>query len=467
MQPLGPAKQQGTQQEQSRGSHSPPSLRRPAESTARARRVSAFSIGASGAALKACDMLARDSLNSLVCKGISFRSGSASTSAGRRSRWRWAMSRARCSRSGDAPRASPEHPERDLAELADEARALCAEAGVALSDRARGRRLRAGPARSRERRSAEPAEPAGLDAGAGAAPARGSARAARATSRTTRTRRRSPSGASAPAAASSTSSTSRCRRASAPVWCWAGACTPASAGRQGRSGTRRSSGTASPARAAGAAVSRPTSAAPPGRGASRARRPPTSRVAALAGAPERARPEHVVAAAREGDAFALAELAPLQRLSRARAHVARLRARARSHHPRHDPERRRRGAVSRRRCARRCSRGSGRCSDASCGSWRAGSARGLPFLAGICVGIDATRAHERARRDSAAQRLGGFAQLRDRRGDLGDAAACSSGCFRSARSMVSPTPALARSCERVFFWIERIISVIASVLLVM
>lgn len=37
--------------------------------------------------------------------------------------------------------------------------------------------------------------------------------------------------------------------------------------------------------------------------------PVTSRVAALAGAPERARPEHVVAAAREGDAFALAELA--------------------------------------------------------------------------------------------------------------------------------------------------------------
>ena len=37
--------------------------------------------------------------------------------------------------------------------------------------------------------------------------------------------------------------------------------------------------------------------------------PAASRVAALAGAPERARPEHVVAAAREGDAFALAELA--------------------------------------------------------------------------------------------------------------------------------------------------------------
>jgi len=37
--------------------------------------------------------------------------------------------------------------------------------------------------------------------------------------------------------------------------------------------------------------------------------PVTSRVAALAGAPEQARPEHVVAAAREGDAFALAELA--------------------------------------------------------------------------------------------------------------------------------------------------------------
>jgi len=32
-------------------------------------------------------------------------------------------------------------------------------------------------------------------------------------------------------------------------------------------------------------------------------------VAALAGAPERARPEHVVEAAREGDAFALSELA--------------------------------------------------------------------------------------------------------------------------------------------------------------
>ncbi len=37
--------------------------------------------------------------------------------------------------------------------------------------------------------------------------------------------------------------------------------------------------------------------------------PAASRVAALAGAPERARPEHVVEAAREGDAFALAELA--------------------------------------------------------------------------------------------------------------------------------------------------------------
>ena len=36
--------------------------------------------------------------------------------------------------------------------------------------------------------------------------------------------------------------------------------------------------------------------------------PAASRVAALAGAPERARPEHVVEAAREGDAFALAEL---------------------------------------------------------------------------------------------------------------------------------------------------------------
>jgi glucokinase len=36
--------------------------------------------------------------------------------------------------------------------------------------------------------------------------------------------------------------------------------------------------------------------------------PASSRVAALAGAPEQARPEHVVAAAREGDAFALAEL---------------------------------------------------------------------------------------------------------------------------------------------------------------
>jgi glucokinase len=38
------------------------------------------------------------------------------------------------------------------------------------------------------------------------------------------------------------------------------------------------------------------------------RTPTTSRVAALAGGPERARPEHVVGAAREGDAFALAEL---------------------------------------------------------------------------------------------------------------------------------------------------------------
>jgi glucokinase len=37
--------------------------------------------------------------------------------------------------------------------------------------------------------------------------------------------------------------------------------------------------------------------------------PAGSRVAQLAGAPERARPEHVVEAAREGDAFALAELA--------------------------------------------------------------------------------------------------------------------------------------------------------------
>ncbi len=37
--------------------------------------------------------------------------------------------------------------------------------------------------------------------------------------------------------------------------------------------------------------------------------PTTSRVAALAGTPEQARPEHVLAAAREGDAFALAELA--------------------------------------------------------------------------------------------------------------------------------------------------------------
>jgi glucokinase len=37
--------------------------------------------------------------------------------------------------------------------------------------------------------------------------------------------------------------------------------------------------------------------------------PAGSRVAALAGAPERARPEHVVEAARAGDAFALAELA--------------------------------------------------------------------------------------------------------------------------------------------------------------
>jgi glucokinase len=36
--------------------------------------------------------------------------------------------------------------------------------------------------------------------------------------------------------------------------------------------------------------------------------PAASRVAALAGAPARARPEHVVAAAREGDAFALGEL---------------------------------------------------------------------------------------------------------------------------------------------------------------
>lgn len=37
--------------------------------------------------------------------------------------------------------------------------------------------------------------------------------------------------------------------------------------------------------------------------------PAGSRVAVLAGAPERARPEHVVEAAREGDAFALSELA--------------------------------------------------------------------------------------------------------------------------------------------------------------
>src|SRR5262245_8500586 len=36
--------------------------------------------------------------------------------------------------------------------------------------------------------------------------------------------------------------------------------------------------------------------------------PASSRVAALAGAPEKARPEHVVAAAREGDAFACAEM---------------------------------------------------------------------------------------------------------------------------------------------------------------
>src|SRR6185295_1954697 len=36
--------------------------------------------------------------------------------------------------------------------------------------------------------------------------------------------------------------------------------------------------------------------------------PADSRVAALAGAPSHARPEHVVAAAREGDAFACAEL---------------------------------------------------------------------------------------------------------------------------------------------------------------
>jgi glucokinase len=37
--------------------------------------------------------------------------------------------------------------------------------------------------------------------------------------------------------------------------------------------------------------------------------PAASRVAALAGSPEQARPEHVVEAAREGDAFALAEMA--------------------------------------------------------------------------------------------------------------------------------------------------------------
>jgi glucokinase len=36
--------------------------------------------------------------------------------------------------------------------------------------------------------------------------------------------------------------------------------------------------------------------------------PAGSRVAAIAGGPERARPEHVVEAAREGDAFALSEL---------------------------------------------------------------------------------------------------------------------------------------------------------------
>src|SRR5262249_57827267 len=36
--------------------------------------------------------------------------------------------------------------------------------------------------------------------------------------------------------------------------------------------------------------------------------PAASRVAALAGSPEKARPEHLIAAAREGDAFALAEM---------------------------------------------------------------------------------------------------------------------------------------------------------------
>ena len=201
-------------------------------------------------------------------------------------------------------------PERDLAELADEARALCAEAGIAAPGRARGRRLRAGPARSRERRAAEPAESSGLARGPDAAPARASGSACPCTSRTTRTRRRSPSGASAPAAASSTSSTSRCRRGSAPASCSTGRLYAGKHGAAGEVGHAPVEWDGEPCACGAARLSRGLrrrrglDAAP-----ARARRPPASRVAALAGAPERARPEHVVAAAREGDAFALAELA--------------------------------------------------------------------------------------------------------------------------------------------------------------
>ena len=324
-----------------------------------------------------------------------------------------------------------------------------------------------GPLDPAQRRAARPAEPAGLARGADPRACSASGSACRCRSRTTRTRRRSPSIASAPAAASGTSPTSRCRRASAPASCWTGRLY---AGRQGDGGGGRARAGRVGRRALRVRAARLPRGLRGRRGLDAAARAHDARRQPRGGARRRAR----AGAARarggggaRGRCLRARRAGPLQRLPRARAHGARLRARARGRDPRHDSDRRRRGAVPGAACARRCRRASGRASPAICASCRAGWAPSFPTWPGSASALAGERRRARARSRGAARSASALSRSRA-------TTAASSGirrplaCVLSISAMkVSPTPALARSCERVFCWIERISSVIDSVLLVM
>jgi glucokinase len=132
MQPLGPTSSRA-HSTSSLANRIRPSSRRPAEvDDTRSQRLG-FLIGASPPALKGCDMLARDPLKCSGNKRISIPTWLGIDIGGTKVALALGDEQGALLAQRRLPSRPSERPERDLAELAAQARALCAEAGVAVS----------------------------------------------------------------------------------------------------------------------------------------------------------------------------------------------------------------------------------------------------------------------------------------------------------------------------------------------